>query len=115
MSLRISSAALAFILVGGCEQESPPPKGDTIECAIGAGADYSAVCTLERVGADTYLIHTPDGSFRRLRFDPEAGEFGSVDGADELEILGQDGAVAEFSIAGDRYRIPHAMVRGEAE
>ena len=115
MSLRISSAALAVALVSGCAQESPPPEGDTIDCAIGPGADYSAVCTLERVGADTYLIHTPDGSFRRLRFDPEAGEFGSVDGADELEILGQDGAVAEFSIASDRYRIPHTMVRDETK
>lgn len=118
MSLRISSALILAGLVAACGPESQPPEGDEIECAIGSGASYSKVCTLERVSKDgsaTFLIHAPDGSFRRLLIDPESGDFGSVDGADELEILSQDGEMAEFSIAEDRYRIPHRLVRKPVE
>jgi len=86
-----------------------------IECAIGPGADYSKVCTLEEAGEDEFLIHSPNGGFRRLLFDPQAGEFGAVDGADALNILSQDGAIAEFEIGGDRYRIPHRFVVSETE
>jgi hypothetical protein len=115
MSLRIFSALAAMALLAACGPESPEPEGDTIACAIGKGAQFANVCTLERVageGGTVFLVHAPDGSFRRLRFDPAKGEFGSVDGADALEIIRQDGKVAEFTIAADRYRIPHALVRG---
>ncbi|MEM8723931.1 MAG: hypothetical protein AAGE86_00270 [Pseudomonadota bacterium] len=115
MSLRISSAAALAVLLTACATESPAPDGDMIACAIGPGADYSKVCTLEEVGEGEFLIHSPNGGFRRLLFDPQAGEFGAVNGADALEILSQDGSIAEFEIGGDRYRIPHSLVAPEAE
>lgn len=113
MSLRISSLVLATALVAACAQESSAPEGATVECAIGEGADFAKVCTLERASHDssTFLIHGPDGSFRRVLIDPETGEFGAEDGADALKIVSQDDKLAEFSIAGDRYRIPHRLVR----
>ena len=117
MSLRISSIAIASTLLAGCGgEESLPPEGDTVECAIGVGADFAEVCTLESVsdGKANFLLHAPDGSFRRLMIDPASGEFGSVDGADVLEIVSQDGKMAEFQIAEDRYRIPHRLVRKPA-
>ena len=113
MSLRISSLAVVAVLVAGCSgEESLPPEGDTVACAIGDGADFADVCTLESVsdGGANFLLHSPDGSFRRLMIDPASGEFGSVDGADVLEIVSQDGEMAEFQIAEDRYRIPHRLV-----
>ncbi|MEP0190869.1 MAG: hypothetical protein ABJP70_09610 [Erythrobacter sp.] len=118
MYLRISSLVIASGLLAACKVVSVEPEGSEIECAIGAGSDFAAVCTLERArdeGEGIYLIHSPDGGFRRLRFDPEAGEFGAVDGADELEIIAQDGTFAEFSIADDRYRVPHAALRDAPE
>ena len=118
MSMRISSLAIATVLLAGCSgEESPPPDGDTVACAIGAGADFAEVCTLEKIsdGDANFLLHTPDGSFRRLMIDPASGEFGSVDGADVLEIVSQDGELAEFRIAEDRYRIPHRLVRKPAK
>lgn len=118
MYLRISSLVVATGLLAACKVVSTPPEGSEIECAIGAGADFAKVCKLERAGGEgegVYLIHSPDGGFRRLRFDPDAGEFGAVDGADTLEILSQDGTYAEFSIAGDRYRVPHAALRDAPE
>ena len=118
MSLRISSLAAAAVLLTGCSgEESLPPEGDTVACAIGTGADFADVCTLEPVteGDANFLLHSPDGSFRRLMIDPASGEFGSVDGADVLEIVSQDGELAEFRIAEDRYRIPHRLVRKPAK
>lgn len=113
MFLRISSAIALAAALSACGPESVPPEGDTIACAIGSGADFAEVCTLERADEDgsTFLIHGPDGSFRRLLIDPATGDFGAEDGADSLEIVTQDGEMAEFTIAGDRYRIPHSLVR----
>lgn len=113
MSLRISSCIALTLAAAACAPESVPPVGDTIACAIGEGAQFADVCTLERLKGDgsTFLIHGPDGSFRRLMIDPATGEFGAEDGADALEIVNQNGETAEFSIAGDRYRIPHKLVR----
>lgn len=116
MYLRISSVGLALGLLAACGPESTPPEGNTVACAIGEGSEFAEVCTLEpSEEAGVYLIHSPDGGFRRLMFDPAAGEFGSVDGADELTIIEQDGTFAEFSIAGDRYRVPHRLVRDKSE
>lgn len=114
MSLRISSAA-AIVMLAGCTTESPAPEGDTIDCAIGPGAGFSKVCTLERAGQNEFLIHSPNGGFRRLLIDPGTGEYGAVDGADPLDIIAQDGTLAEFAIGGDRYRIPHRLVRTDTE
>lgn len=119
MSLRISSALVLSVVLASCGESGPESvaaPGDTIACAIGEGAQFADVCTLERVAQDgsTFLIHGPDGSFRRLMIDSETGDFGAEDGADTLEIVEQDGTLAEFTIAGDRYRIPHSLVRQPA-
>lgn len=114
MYSRISSAAL-LLLLAACTTESPAPEGSMIDCAIGPGANYSKVCTLERADESEFLIHSPNGGFRRLLFDPASGDFGAVDGADTLTIITQDELLAEFEIGGDRYRIPHRLVRASDE
>ena len=110
MSLRISSPLAALALLAGCGQaESPPPPGEEVECAIGAGAALSPVCTLERVG-DEVILHHPDGGFRRLIRDPATGVLSLRDGAEALvSEQGGDSAVA-FAIGADRYRIPGALL-----
>lgn len=106
MCLRISSSLLALVLVAGCGgSENLPPPGDEVECAIGAGAALSPVCTLERTG-DEFILHHPDGGFRRLSRDPSTGALAARDGAEPLvPEAGQQKAV-QFSIGADRYRIP---------
>ena len=106
MSLRISSAALPLALLAGCSAESPVPAGDTVACAIGTGADFAAVCTLERIaGTSQIIIHHPDGGFRRLSYDPAAGTLAPLDGADPVVLEGGQG-VLQFAVGPDRYRIP---------
>ena len=108
--MRISSPLAALALLAGCGQaESPPPPGDEVECAIGAGAALSPVCTLERV-VDEVILHHPDGGFRRLIRDPATGTFAPRDGAEAL-VPEQGGDSAEaFAIGADRYRIPRSLL-----
>ena len=117
MCLRISSALSLAIALSGCGAEtSPPPPGDTVDCAIGAGAAFSPVCTLERVGGiETFVIHHPDGGFRRFVIDPASGMPTPRDGADQLVAeQGENGAL-QFAVGADRYRIPPAQLSAAPE
>lgn len=110
MSLRISSGALGLVVLAGCGGASPAPAGDTIACAIGTGAQFAEVCTLERVaGTQQVIIHHPDGGFRRLSYDPVTGTLAPVDGAEPVVVEEGQGAV-QFAVGADRYRIPREPV-----
>ncbi len=106
MSLRISSLSLAFALLAGCGAQSPEPAGDTIACAIGQGAEFAEVCTLERIaGTPQIIVHHPDGGFRRLSYDPATGTLAALDGADPV-VLEEGQGVLQFAVGQDRYRLP---------
>ena len=111
MSLRISSALGLIGLLAACGGESPPPPGATVDCAIGAGAAFSPVCTLEKLaGTPQFIVHHPDGGFRRLIFDPETGAIGTADGANAV-IKGASGAgTFSFAVGEDRYSIPNDLL-----
>jgi hypothetical protein len=110
MFLRISSALGLLVAVAGCGAEgAPPPPGDTVDCAIGAGAELSPVCTLELVaGTQEIVIHHPDGGFRRLLRDAETGALSPMDGAEPL--VPEDGSALAFSVGADRYSIPPELL-----
>jgi hypothetical protein len=111
MCLRISSPLASLALLAACGSESPPPPGDAVECAIGAGADFSPVCTLERVaGTDEIVLHLPGGGFRRLVRDAATGTLAPRDGAEPLEPEAGEGEAVQFAIGADRYRIPQALL-----
>ncbi|MEL7189174.1 MAG: hypothetical protein AAGK17_06440 [Pseudomonadota bacterium] len=92
---------------------SPEPSGDGVICAIGEGVEMSEVCKIERVAGDgsaTFLLHHPDGGFRRVSLDPETQELGVVDGADSLRISSESGdQITEFTIGKDRYRVENEI------
>ena len=109
MSLRTFSLYFAMIMLGGCGLQSAAPEGDLIECAIGAGAEFSKVCTLETLGGDDFVIHHPDGGFRRFVWTGTGGEraIGSAIGAGEVETLTPvSPSHIEFAFENDRYRYP---------
>ncbi len=109
MCLRTSSTLAMLALLAACGAESPPPPGDDVDCAIGAGADFSSVCTLERAG-DDIVLHHPDGGFRRFTRDPETGALVPRDGADALVAEQSDGGILAFAVGADRYRIPLNLI-----
>lgn len=116
MSLRTSSALAAFVLVAACSgAESPPPPGDAVDCAIGAGAEFSSVCTLERVaGTQQIVLHHPDGGFRRLTRDPATGALAPLDGAEPLMSAADAPESLQFAIGQDRYRIARTLLEPPA-
>ena len=119
MFLRIFRAGLIAMLAGGalagCGTEPVgTPQGSDIDCAIGAGAEYSTVCTLEQAADESgtfFLIHHPDGGFRRITYNAATGDLSAMDGADALQDRSLDPTVIrEFAIGEDRYLIPAEML-----
>lgn len=106
MSLRISSP-LALVLLAACGgAESPPPTGETVDCAIGAGSDLGSDCTLERVaGTREIVIHHPDGGFRRFVTDAASGSVAPMDGAEPMVPQPGEAGAVQFAVGEDRYSI----------
>ncbi len=107
MYLRIFSISALGLALASCgtEIETPEPEGDGIECAVGAGSEFSNVCTLERISDSEFVIHHPDGGFRRLAETAEGLK--SADGAHEVRIAEAGaGDSIEIEVDMDRYRIP---------
>lgn len=105
MNLRIALVASLALTIGACSaNQTPEPEGDIIACAIGAGAEFAEVCTLEKVSNGEFVVHHPDGGFRR--FTSRDGII-SHDGADEGSSpqSGEEGIV-EIKVDGDSYRLP---------
>ena len=114
MFLRIFSGAFCVLALGACgaATQSPEPEGDNIDCAIGAGSEYSSVCTLERVSDSEIVVHHPDGGFRRMLTGAEGVQ--AADGSDELRFT-QDPVAGDFEVfvAEDRYYLPKDLVLTE--
>lgn len=111
MFLRTFSALLMVAAIVACgTNETPPPEGETLDCAIGQGSDFASDCTLEWLGEEwssDFLIHHPDGGFRRFSLNEDASGVIVRDGAEEVLMLdpAPDG-FWQFSVSGDRYRMP---------
>lgn len=116
MSLRIFSP-LPLVLLAACGgAESPPPVGETVDCAIGAASDLGSDCTLERVaGTQEIVIHHPDGGFRRFVTDAATGGLAPMDGADSLVPQTGEGGAVQFAVGEDRYSIPADLLAPAAQ
>ena len=112
MFLRISSTlTLSAFMLAACGGEvSPPPPGEMVECAIGAGADMAAVCTLERAEGGEIVIHHPDGGFRRFQQDTDSATLSPLDGAETAVMQDGEGSALAFAVGDDRYRIPPELL-----
>ena len=114
MSLRISSLAIIICALTACgSSASPAPKGAAADCAIGPGSEFSNVCTVERVSTQSFVIHHPDGGFRRFRLTNDPSEpVAAADGALTLVYESTDGAaeMLEFGVGADRYRIGAELI-----
>lgn len=110
MCLRISRVLLATGVLAGCGTQTPEPEGEKLDCAIGPGADFASVCTLEWVREPwqrEFVIHHPGGGFRRFALSEDASGVVVIDGAEVLEMLDPPrDEIWQFSVSGDRYRMP---------
>ncbi len=115
MFLRIFSAGLlaATLISCGGETATPEPEGDSVDCAIGPGSDFSNVCTLEVTAPGAFVIHHPDGGFRRFVLsEDEAATLSVADGAEPIvsETFDEGTQIIEFDLEVDRYRLDMGLV-----
>lgn len=108
----------AVAALAACSQSpdaEDEPTGRKIDCALAGATEFEPVCTLEDAdGEGEFVIHHPDGGFRRFSLDSEGG-IAVTDGADELigSGNGDEGGVA-FAVGPDRYVVPPAALEGES-
>ena len=110
--MRIFNALILSLAVTGCsagaEQTQAEPGAERIECALGEGAEFAAVCLVERSeieGARVLTVRHPDGGMRRFEQVGDGRGLMVADGADEAKLSFADD-VLEVTVAGDRYRFP---------
>lgn len=100
-------------MLASCGSESNEPEGPDVECAIGPGAELTPVCTLERVSAEEFVIHHPDGGFRKfVREESDPAIFLPADGAEPLMIENAtDGSgMIVFTLGTSRYQLDGKLI-----
>jgi hypothetical protein len=126
MSMRISSAAVALLLLAACEirEESEQQAAETkqaddpgaIACALDGAARFERVCEVEKGEIDGTLFLTvrhPDGGFRRFEVLEDVNGLASADGADDARIAIQ-GEFLAAAVENDRYLFPMTLRGGDA-
>ena len=128
MSMRISEAlakaGLLCLALAGCDgsgetaagqqamYSSASSTGGVADCAIGAAADWSRSCPVERTG-DLVTLRHPVGGFRRFQVVKDGRGLVAADGAEQatVTVTGQD--QIEISVGEDRYRLPATMAAAQ--
>jgi hypothetical protein len=111
MFMRIFSVLLALALVGCRSEPSTANKveqakaADRIDCAIGAAADFSDGCAIERTDGTSLILRHKDGGFRRLTLETD-GTIDTADGAETLTVRTLGDGRSEIAVGTDRYRLP---------
>ena len=121
---RIFAAIFVMSLVAGCRNADAPAQGedgssssarsgaDLVECAIGDGASFRRVCTVEENRKEDgvrLVLRAPDGGFRRLLRTDDGRGVVSADGAEPAEVTALPPDRIEVRIGHDRYRLPAVM------
>lgn len=95
---------LALALAACSPAAQQAPAGERIWCALGGAKTFAQDCTVERAGGG-FVVHHPDGSFRRLVPSADGQHLDAADGADAAQsALKQDRY--EVILGDARYVIP---------
>lgn len=99
--------------LAACAPHGDEVRGDPVACAIGHAGKPEQVCRLERVGTGKtpqFVLHHPDGGFRRLELAPDGKSLAPADGADKAITVVRPDAV-ELTIGPDSYRISLELLK----
>ncbi|MBV1686960.1 hypothetical protein KRR38_04545 [Novosphingobium sp. G106] len=95
---------------GTAAKETAAQGDDRVSCALGGAKDFAPDCTREVTkgpDGETWIVHHPDGGFRRFVLIDNGARIATADGADEVKAE-RVGADLEVRVAGERYRFPAA-------
>ena len=108
----VAAAGLALLAAacsrGAREAGAGIAGAEKIACALGPGASFEAVCSLERAtrGSETlFVVHHPDGAFRSFTVLANGAGLAAADGA-ESATQAIAGDQLEVTVGEDRYRFP---------
>ncbi|WP_019514959.1 hypothetical protein [Sphingomonas sp. Mn802worker] len=123
--MRISSALLLAVCAAACSpeqtantqvlanveatQDQEAADNGLINCAVGAAATLSRVCSVERQESDRGLLLTvrhPDGGFRRLLVTKDGHGVVAADGAEPAQVTLVGTNEIEVRLGDDVYRLP---------
>ncbi len=99
---------------GGSSDGQSPPKAESsdkpVPCALAGAKDFTPVCTLDVLregGKEFWVLHHPDGGFRRFQILENGTIIATADGAFEVQAA-RAGGELEVKVGDDRYRFPAA-------
>jgi len=133
MSTRTFSAVLLTALAAACSpeqtantqvlanveavQDQEAADDGLLNCAVGAAATLSRVCSVERQESDRGLILTvrhPDGGFRRLLVTKDGRGVVAADGAQPAQVTLVGANEIEVALGDDIYRLPVTVKPSDA-
>ena len=120
--MRFATIMLQLLLLSACskggmgsdqaEQSSTMAEKTEkqIHCALAGAKDFTPVCTLDALhenGKEIWVLHHPDGGFRRFQILESGTIIATADGAIEVKAA-RVGSELEVNVGDDRYRFPAA-------
>lgn len=119
--MRFATIALMLLLpacskgaagAGDADQAGPHTEmiDSRIACALAGAKDFTPACTrdvLHEGGKEFWVIHHPDGGFRRFQMLESGTIIATADGAFEVQAA-RVGGELEVKVGDDRYRFPAA-------
>jgi hypothetical protein len=123
--MRAGAAVLALAALAACSRGTPgeradagpdAPHEDRVRCALDGARDFSPVClrdVSQGPDGELWVIHHPDGGFRRFVLIDKGTRIATADGAEEVQTdrIGKD---LEVRVAGNRYLFPVASPEPKA-
>jgi hypothetical protein len=106
-TVRAAALLTAVAVLAACSSRGEIP-GEPIACTIGGAGEFAQECKLERIG-DDFVVHHPDGGFRRFALAPDGKGIVPADGADAATSKVAEGTV-DVAVGQDRYRIPQSLL-----
>jgi hypothetical protein len=92
-----------------CARHGDEIRGEPIGCAVAPSGELAQECRFERIDEGRFIVHHPDGAFRRFVLSPDNKQLLPADGAERANSEAIKDEI-NLSIGQDRYRIPRSLL-----
>ncbi|MGD9809734.1 MAG: hypothetical protein AB7U35_00180 [Sphingobium sp.] len=113
--MRISdplALAAGMVMLSACSGAADPKlPGRPVDCRVGGMPDFARDCTMEEDGFDGFILHHPDGGFRRFRLSRGDMSTATTDGAEKVVLTRDQDGAWRITVGGDVYRLGEERVK----
>ncbi|MCB2015105.1 MAG: hypothetical protein R3E11_12845 [Sphingobium sp.] len=103
--MRISDRTALVLLAGSLSACGSALEGEPVSCRVGEEEAFAETCLLVWQGQHDFIIHHPDGGFRRFIVARDTREIHVADGAEMLEVKRPEKGLLSLTIGDTVYRI----------